>query len=73
MKYEFVSVAANKSMLFGLDYYEEKQSVMEEKNKCRGIITEMAEKGWRYKGWIPNSFNGEGAVWELDLVFERED
>ena len=46
---------------------------MEEKNKCRGIITEMAEKGWRYKGWIPNSFNGEGAVWELDLVFERDD
>lgn len=38
----------------------------------RDIINEYAQKGWRYVGYIPTQFSGEGGTKELDLIFERD-
>lgn len=37
----------------------------------RTVIDEYARKGWRYVGYIPTRFTGEGGTKELDLIFER--
>ena len=38
----------------------------------RAIIDEQAQAGWRYVGYIPTKFSGEGGQKEIDLIFERE-
>ena len=37
----------------------------------RTIIDEQAANGWRYVGYIPTRFSGEGGNKEIDLIFER--
>lgn len=37
----------------------------------RRIIDEHGEQGWRYMGYIPTKFSGEGGTKEIDLIFER--
>ena len=37
----------------------------------RAIIDEHAAGGWRYVGYIPTNFTGNGGTKELDLIFER--
>ena len=37
----------------------------------RTIIGERAAQGWRYVGYIPTRFSGEGGSQEIDLIFER--
>ena len=37
----------------------------------RQIIDEQAAAGWRYVGYIPTKFSGEGGNKEIDLIFER--
>ncbi len=39
----------------------------------REIIDEYAAKGWRYVGYLPTMFSGEGGTKEVDLIFEREE
>lgn len=39
----------------------------------REIINQYAAQGWRYVGYIPTRFSGEGGTKEVDLIFERED
>ena len=39
----------------------------------REIIEEYAAKGWRYVGYLPTMFSGEGGTKEVDLIFEREE
>ena len=34
--------------------------------------TDYAAQGWRYVGYIPTRFSGEGGSKEIDLIFERE-
>ena len=38
----------------------------------REIIASYAAKGWRFVGFVPSRFTGNGGIKELDLVFERE-
>ena len=38
----------------------------------REITSEQAKTGWRYVGYIPTKFSGEGGQKEIDLIFERE-
>ena len=38
----------------------------------REIIDRRAAEGWRYAGYIPTRFSGEGGNKEIDLIFERE-
>ncbi len=37
----------------------------------RAIIDQQAAQGWRYVGYIPTKFSGEGGSKEIDLIFER--
>ena len=37
----------------------------------RSVIDEHAAQGWRYVGYIPTRFSGEGGTKEIDLIFER--
>lgn len=37
----------------------------------REIIGKYAAQGWRYVGYIPVSFTGNGGTSEIDLIFER--
>lgn len=39
----------------------------------RGIIDQRAAQGWRYVGYVPSRFTGEGGTKEIDLIFEREE
>ncbi len=38
----------------------------------RDMIDEYAAKGWRYVGYIPTCFTGNGGAKEIDLIFERQ-
>lgn len=38
----------------------------------RDIITEYAQQGWRYVGFVPTKFSSEGGIKEIDLIFEKE-
>ena len=38
----------------------------------REVINQYAAEGWRYVGWVPTRFTGNGGTKELDLVFEKE-
>ena len=58
-QYEYVSVHIGK--LFGAASEEHRE-----------IINDYAAKGWRYVGYIPTRFSGEGGSKEIDLIFERE-
>ena len=37
----------------------------------RAVIDEHAAQGWRYVGYIPTCFTGNGGSKEIDLIFER--
>ena len=37
----------------------------------RRIIDKYAAKGWRYVGFVPARFSGEGGMKEIDLIFEK--
>ena len=37
----------------------------------REIIARYAANGWRYIGFVPTQFSGEGGIKEIDLVFEK--
>ncbi|MCD8331205.1 MAG: DUF4177 domain-containing protein [Oscillospiraceae bacterium] len=39
--------------------------------KHRAVIDEYAAQGWRYAGYIPTRFTGNGGSEEIDLIFER--
>lgn len=39
----------------------------------RDIIDQYAAQGWRYVGYLPTRFSGEGGVKDVDLIFEREE
>ncbi len=39
----------------------------------RQIIDQRAAQGWRYVGYVPSAFTGQGGTKEIDLVFEREE
>ena len=38
----------------------------------REIIDREARDGWRYVGYVPLSFTGNGGIKSMDLIFERE-
>lgn len=38
----------------------------------QGIINKMAEKGYRYVGFIPVKQRGSGFISVMDLVFEKK-
>ena len=38
----------------------------------REIISQHAQDGWRYVGFIPTHFTGHGGIANVDLIFERE-
>ncbi len=38
----------------------------------REIIDREAKDGWRYVGYVPLSFTGNGGIKSMDLIFERE-
>lgn len=38
----------------------------------RQIIDEYAAKGWRYAGYVPTAITGEGRIYKIDLIFEKE-
>ena len=44
-------------------------------NSCehRQIIDQYAAQGWRYVGYIPTCFTGQGGTKEIDLIFERQE
>ena len=37
------------------------------------VITQRAQDGWRYVGYIPVEQSAEGLIIELDLIFEKEE
>ncbi|SBW11342.1 conserved hypothetical protein [uncultured Eubacteriales bacterium] len=39
----------------------------------RAIIDRYAADGWRYVGYMPTCFTGNGGIKELDLIFEKEE
>ena len=39
----------------------------------REIIDRRAAAGWRFAGFVPSRFTGNGGIKEIDLVFEKED
>lgn len=38
----------------------------------RDIIDRRAKEGWRYVGYVPTMFTGEGGTKQIDLIFEQE-
>ena len=38
----------------------------------REIIDREARDGWRYVGYVPLSFTGNGGIKSMDLIFERK-
>ena len=36
------------------------------------VITQRAQDGWLYVGYIPVEQSAEGLIIELDLIFEKE-
>ena len=43
----------------------------QQQRQHREIIDRYAAAGWRYVGYIPTKFSGEGGSKEIDLIFER--
>ena len=37
----------------------------------REIIARYAKAGWRYVGFVPTRFSGQGGMKEIELVFEK--
>ena len=60
-QYEYVNLYVGGGFWIGNDSCEH-----------RSVIDEYAQKGWRYVGYIPTRFTGEGGTKEIDLIFERE-
>lgn len=59
LEYEFETIAANRGFFVG------------KTTAHRETIVRRAKDGWRYAGWIPSQ-QVDGAVTEIDLIFERE-
>lgn len=38
----------------------------------REIIDQYAADGWRFVGFVPTQFTGNGGSREIDLIFEKE-
>lgn len=38
----------------------------------RTIINDYAQQGWRYVGFVPSRFTGNGSIKEIDLIFEKD-
>lgn len=38
----------------------------------REVIDRHAAEGWRYVGFMPTRFSGQGGIKEMDLIFERK-
>ena len=38
----------------------------------RDVIDHEARDGWRYVGYVPLTFTGNGGIKSMDLIFERE-
>ena len=38
----------------------------------REIIDRRAAQGWRYVGYIPTQFTGNGGTKAIELIFEKE-
>ena len=38
----------------------------------RKLIDRYAQEGWRFAGFVPSRFTGNGGIKEIDLVFEKE-
>ena len=38
----------------------------------RKVIDRQAEDGWRYVGYVPLTFTGNGGIKSMDLIFERK-
>lgn len=60
-KYEFVSVKLQNNYVAN--------AVSEEHRK---IISEYAEKGYKYAGYVPLKQGPSGKIVEMDLIFETE-
>ena len=60
-KYEYVSVKAKNNVV--------KDAVF---SGYKEIISEYAEKGYRYVGFIPSLIGPSGKIVIIDLVFETE-
>ena len=66
-KYEFERIYNNISgfgMLSGTKYHND---------NYKKIISQRAEDGWRYVGFIPSVQRGTGHIEEMDLIFEKEE
>lgn len=57
-EYKYVSVKREGWVFAGFQNYRE-------------IIDREAAQGWRYTGWIPADITN-GAIMQIDLIFERE-
>lgn len=38
----------------------------------REVIDREARDGWRYVGYVPLTFTGNGGIKSMDLIFERK-
>ena len=45
--------------------------IYQRENAHREIIDRYAAQGWRYAGYLPIKFSGDGGLKEIDLVFEK--
>lgn len=60
-KYEFVSVKLQNNYVANADMSEH-----------RKIISDHAENGYRFAGYVPTKQGPSGKIVELDLIFETE-
>ena len=60
-KYEFVSVKAKNNVVKDAEF-----------SGYKDIISEYAEKGYGYVGFIPSLIGPSGKIVIMDLVFETE-
>lgn len=61
-RYEYVAVD-----------YSAKGVVFSYVSEHREIITNYAEKGYRYIGFVPTEIGANGCMRKIDLIFEKED
>ncbi len=61
-RYEYVPLKIGGSFLMGNRDYAH-----------RTVIGKYAAQGWRYVGYVPSEFTGNGGTREIDLIFEREE
>lgn len=52
--------------------YDNRKTAAAELDEHRQIITEYAEKGYSYVGFIPVKFGPSGKTLAIDLIFEKK-